>query len=129
MDGIEYLKKCCRASKIDPDKLLKLGRGTNGASRGRYKLQVDLSTIKDTQLYAIQYCRDIEIYIAWGTDHKNRPYSLKASKIILPMGKKEEVCSVKKAEQHLGWGEELVLYFQKEGIPDFLNRYVLNKEN
>lgn len=126
MEGIDYLRDYCRKNNIDPDEILKIGRGTNGPTKdNRYKLYLSPSTFKDTQLYAIQYCKDIKVYIAWKLKRK-QGFSLKSDDICFPLGK--NVCSVKKSVGYSGWGEELVLYFQKEGIPAFLERYIFNKE-
>lgn len=129
MDGIAYLKDCCQKRKINPDEFLKFGRGANGPRRigkkhrqhERYVLTLGASTPQSSQLYAVQYCKDIGVYIAWEFKRRQN-FSLMAKDIIQPLGAK--VCSVKKHLQYSGWGEELVLYFQKEGIPDFLERYV-----
>lgn len=124
MEGIAYFKEYCQEQKIDPNKFFKLGRGTKypNKTKKRYELKVNTSHLIATQLYAIQYCKDIAVYVAWSIKNKSNHFSIKASEIILPLGNK--VCSVKKAIQYSGWDEELVLYFQKDGIPDFFERYI-----
>jgi len=127
MDGIDYFRDYCQKNGADPDIFFKIGRGTRGPTRDkRYKLTLEPSTFKDTQIYAIQYCKDIDVYIAWRLK-RARHFSLKADDILLPLG--DRVCSVKKFVEYSGWGEELALYFSQKGIPDFLKRYVPNQEN
>lgn len=92
MDGIEYLENDCRINEIDPEKILKLGRGSKGSNhrKKRYEFGPTISTIKDTQLHAVQYYEDDRIYIAWDAAHKKHPFSLKVKDVILLMGKKRK---------------------------------------
>ena len=63
MDGKEYFQDRCREAGIECEKYFKASKGKN--SGGRYRYDCDPRFRKPTQLYAIKYFSDEDIYLAW----------------------------------------------------------------
>lgn len=132
MEGIPYLKSYCREKRLKPDEIFQLGHGTKGPYEGRYKVTVDRHKRKESQLYIIQYCKDVGVFIAW--DMKTgKPLTGFPS---LGQEKVEEylaghIHSVLKFIGHVGedYSQEVVLLFREENIPEFFEKYVFANPN
>lgn len=128
MEGIAYFKDYCSKNNIDIDNLFQLGRGTSAPCGGRYKVSLSHEARKDSQLFGIQYCRDIEAFLAWDLHEgkKNTDnFSVPADMIAVIEGIVNRV--VVRAE-YRNRGVRTVSIFKKDALPTFMNRYVLRKE-
>ena len=118
---IEYFKDKCLELGIDPNDCFVFGRGSKKNSKGRFQMQVDSRRIIN-RMYAIQFCKDREMYIAWNLKRAKirREYSLDANSIPEPyMG---GVIAIGKNVEFSGWNYENVFVFDKEAVGDFLRR-------
>ena len=66
-----------------------------------------------------------EIYVAWDLREKKADqksgFSVKGADLDLPL--EAGIMPVKKAIEFYGWGEETVLAFRPEIVPEFLKKY------
>ena len=84
MDEKQHFRNCCKELGIDCDTYIKLGAG-NPKNPTRFIFQSDHTKRKDTQLFAVKYFEQEDVYIAWnlkerGGSGKNS-FSLSKNKI------------------------------------------------
>ena len=102
-----------------------LGHGCNPRKISGRKSRYYMSTTNKTHRFAIQYCKDIEQYIAWRNDTK---VSLSKHSVIaesVPRVEEKEIATTKKGREFAWRMKEDVYTFKKEGIVDFLEKYVV----
>jgi len=114
----------CEKRQINVKDRFILGRGSSN-NDGRYKQKIKRDKIQESHLYAIQYCRDIDVFVAW---------NLKAARCVREVytaGRDKlldidnsRVYEVRKNIEYSGWDEEDVLAFKKETISEFLEKYI-----
>lgn len=132
MDGIAYLKDYCEKNGIKANEVFQLGRGTNGPTKeGRYVLNASTSARKDSQLFAIQYCKDVKVYIAWDLKRERRGSKLTQSKEKVQSYLQGHVLPIPKYVGHVGndYPRELTPLFTKEEIPAFLETYIMKTDS
>lgn len=122
----DQFKQICQEHKIDPDKLFQFGKGTHGPTKnGLYQVCANCKQRKDSQLYVVQYCCDINLFIAWNLKEGKKGtsvFSVDASKLAPG---KEPISKIIKNAEYKGRGIRTITYFRPEYIAKFLQTYVL----
>jgi len=124
MNGKELFKKYCTELGIDCDTFFKLGN-QNPKITNRYVYKNSYLSRKESQLFAINYFKNDNIYIAWNL--KEKKASTKSSFILLKNKIKfafqEEVLRISKGIEYTSWDQEIAFVFQPTGIKNFLILY------
>lgn len=129
MDGVAYFADYCRKNNIDSEKYFQLGKGTSAPSNGRYKVSLSCNSRKNSQLFAIQYCRDIEVFLAWDLHEGNKGttvFSVPANMISIIGGKVNKVVV---SAEYRNRGIRTVSIFKADALPEFMERYVFRGGN
>ena len=126
MDGKQYFIVCCNEYGIDCDELFKLGRGTRGG-KTRFEYSCNPRTRKDSQIFAIKYFEEENLYIAWSLKvikaKGKQNFTLQREKVNL-FGF-NEIGEANKPIEYSGHGEEIVYIFSPKGVKAFLNSKIL----
>lgn len=125
--GTEVIRKRCKVLGISVNNVLILGRGSSRHKDGRYQLSVSRNKQKKSGLkFAVQYCKDLKVFIAWELQRPAVPirekYTVKAVDIENNLRNKIE--RVGKYIEYSGWNEENVLVFNLNLVDEFLIEYV-----
>ena len=123
--GMELFRKICKENGIDADEIFILGKGSSPKKKGRYELTTRNGKEIGNRLYAVQYCKDLELYLAWNIHReglkKRIVYSIARKKLTdLEPGMQ----LIRKNVEFSGWNEEDVIVFRKDDIKEFLEKYV-----
>lgn len=129
MNGMDFFKKTCRENHINPDDIFQYGRGANGPTKaGRYQVKQPVSTRKASQLFIIQYYKDINGFIAWDLWEGKKGtslFSVPQDKIKIVPG--QTSIATTNAE-YSGRGMRRVTCFGPECVSEFLKRYVIRSQ-
>lgn len=123
MDGKQFFIDCCREQGVVCDDYFKIGRGKK--TKNRYVYSCSLYTRKSSQIFAIKYFTDENVYVAWdlrekGAD-KRSIFSLSNKKRAIDLS----IASIKQVPKDIeysGRGEEVVYVFPPECVNAFLKR-------
>ena len=124
MDGKKIFEEYCKAHGIECEKYFKIGKGAR--AKGRFKYHCEPSARKDTQIYAIKYFEEENVYVAWNL---REPYAKQKSDFSLSTEPRVTSVSISNVEVCTkgivsnGHNEETVLKFGPEGIGDFIRVY------
>ncbi len=114
----------CQESGITPTEIFVLGKGCSKTTNYRYRLSS--SKCKESKyLFAIQYCKDIDVFVAWNLQRIRNRIVLTVKSDNISSVKNNEIMPNRKNLLFSGWGEEDVLAFRESAIAKFLNEYVL----
>ena len=124
MNGKQYFQECCRELGLDCKALFQLGQQT--AKRpDRLIYKCDANIRKATQMYAVCYFPEEEVYAAWDL-HTDKPrgsvFSVQREEAAAAHA--DQILPIHKNREFSGWGEEAVLVFRAEGVKKFLNTYI-----
>lgn len=123
LDGKKRFQEKCYLRGIDCQSAFQVG-AQKAKRADRFVYNCNPHTRKATQIFAICYFEEEDIYIAWNLwDAKARlrsGFSVKKEDVCIIDEKR--VLSVKKYRDHVGKDEELVYAFSPLAIDDFLER-------
>lgn len=127
MDGIAYLDNYCKSRGLEMNILFQVGQGTKGPNeRNRYILTANYKVRRASQRFAVQYCGDCGVYIAWGLNCRRRAktskFSMKAD--IVQEMLQGTTATAKKYQKCAGRPEEAVWLFRREEMADFFQRCI-----
>ena len=89
----------------------------------QYKLQSNIVN-SDTKA-VIQYCKDIDQYIAWLTENKVKRSVFTVASGDVPLVVDSSVMSIKKGVQYRDWKTKEVYTFNTTGIETFAKKFLL----
>ena len=124
---MEGLKEACKKLKISVDDVLVLGKGSSRHKDGHYGLRTSSDKVKKPGVkFAVQYCKDLGVFIAWNLQRTGVPTrtSLSVKAIDVENSIRDSIDFVKKNIEYSGWNEENVLVFKPDQIENFLINYV-----
>ena len=125
MEDINIFRAECKKQNIDADKVFLIGRGSKNIG-GRYRQSVGIGSQLESHLYVVQFCKDIQVFVAWSLKNikcNREKYSVKREKLVDIDD--SEIHIINKHVEYSGWGDENVIAFKKDAIPQFLQKYVL----
>lgn len=124
MEEINIFREECKKMNIDANKVFLMGRGSKG-NKGRYRQTVGTGSQLESHLYAIQFCKDIKVFVAWSLKNIKRReiYSIMRKELVDIDD--SEIHIVNKGVEYRSWREEKVIVFKVGAIPQFLRKYVL----
>lgn len=125
--AINIFRTECERLNLVVDDIFIVGRGSSRTRNNRYGQSVNIAKVQEQHLYAVQFCKDIEVFVAWNL---KKPFPPKRSKFSV---KSEELIEINDKEIHRiiknvaysGQQKEVVLAFRKEAITDFIKRYII----
>lgn len=124
--GMEVFRKACEEKGIDTKETLILGRGCKHTKENRYYLRISTGKVTKNTLYVVQFCKDIDLFIAWYV-HRNdigrRTIYSVAGEPLINIG--SGLNYINKNVEYSGWNEESVTAFRAEDIDVFLTTKVL----
>ncbi len=128
MDEKQHFRNCCKELGIDCDTYIKLGAG-NPKNPTRFIFQSDHTKRKDTQLFAVKYFEQEDVYIAWnlkerGGSGKN---SFSLSKNKIKELKAEQVLAISKGLGYPNWDRETIFAFKPNAVLRFLKVYIVSR--
>lgn len=116
----------CERLNIVADDILILGRGSSRTKDNRYEQSVGIGKVRERHLYVVQFCKDIEVFVAWNLKKPMLPkrniFSVKSEELVEIDD--EAIHRITKDVEHSGWQKEDVLAFRKTAISDFVKRYI-----
>jgi len=125
MEGKQYFIECCKELGIDSDKYIKIGKQAGQKNRLVYKSEY--TSRKSTQLYAVCYYKNEDLYVAWSLKEKKpntyNYFSVKKDDVIETP--QNEILHVQKAIEYSGWDEEVVYSFRRSAVKLFLETHVI----
>lgn len=125
--GLELFRKCCKDHEIKADDYFHFGRGTGKMVGEQYKLKAAQKFRKNTHQYAVQFCRNENVFVAWDLGPKGdlaEDFYVNAA-IVQRFSEEHQDNMISFNET----GGTLPFYlFNALGITDFLDKYVV-KEN
>lgn len=126
MNGKQYFKTCCAELEIDCDTYFKMGE-QDPKNDSFFKFKNDYHTRKESQIFAINYFKSQNIYLAWSLKRPkaNTLNTFTLSKQSVNIIHPSQVLPINKATEHSGWGEEIVYAFQPEAVKEFLKKYCM----
>lgn len=121
LDGKKYFHEACRQHGIDCDTYFKVGSQTIENSAG-YVYRCPHTNRKPSQIFAVNYLRDMDIYLAWSLEEPKSSQKdvFRLLKSSLASFQKGNILSVSKAIEYSGWNEETVFAFDRTAVVDFL---------
>ena len=101
-----------------------IGRGSKGY-KGRYQQSVEIGRQLESHLYVVQFCKDIQVFVAWSLKNIKRreKYSVMRKELVDIDDSENHI--VNKGVEYRSWREEKVIAFTMDAIPQFLQKYVL----
>lgn len=122
MDGKKYFREVCKQNGIDCDTYFKIG-AQKAENNAGYVYQCPAVYRKKSHIYAINYVKVLDAYIAWNLNEpkaksKNVFRVLKTSLTDLREG---QLLSVIKPIEYSGWDKETVYAFDRTAITSFLD--------
>ena len=128
MNGKQYFKNYCKDAGLNYNELFQLGNN-NAKPADRLRHHFSKHNRTKSQLYVVCYFQRYNIYVAWSLREQKAfektDFSIK--KTDVEFDNINSIISVNKAIEFYGWGEETVLAFKPEAIPEFFNRYCIPK--
>ena len=120
------IREACKKLEITADDVLILGGGSSRIN-GYYRQSISSDKLKKLGLkFAVQYCKDLKVFIAWNLQRSELPtrtkLSVKAVDVENNLG--DGIGLIGKHVEYSGWNEENVLVFKPNLIEDFLIKYV-----
>lgn len=121
IDGKKYFREVCCQNGIDCDTYFKVGAQNNVSNEG-YTYHCPRENRRPSQIFAINYLRDLDVYVAWSlkTSKANGYSKFRVLKRKLDKLKEDHLLSVVKPIEYSGWDEETVFAFDRAVIDDFL---------
>lgn len=123
MDGKKYFQHICQQNRIDCETYFKVG-SQKGENNAGYVYRCRHHTRKPTQLFAINYLKELDVYIAWDLSKATNKDVFRVLKAKLAPFIAGEILQIEKAVGYSGWNEETVYVFDRTAIELFLSRYV-----
>lgn len=127
--GMEVFRKACEEKGIDTKETLILGRGCNPTKGNRYYLRISTGKVTKNTLYVVQFCKDIDLFIAWYVHRNDIGRQRKRIIYSVARGPLQDISSglnyIIKNIEYSGWNEESVTAFRAEDIDLFLTTKVL----
>lgn len=129
MDGKQYFREVCKQNGVDCDTFFKIG-SQNTVNNSGYVYRCPHLNRKDTQLFAVNYLKALDVYIAWDLNS----YKAKTKDVFRVLKSKVtpiiagEVLLIDKAVEYSGWNEETVYVFDRTAIELFIKKYVIISE-
>lgn len=126
MDGKDYFRDCCKELNLDCDALFSLGT-QNTVKKGRSVYCSPYLKRKKTQLFAVNYFQEMNVYVAWNLRaqkaEKKTYFSIKLED--LEKAARRGVAAATKSIEYSGWGEETVFIFPPDSVSLFLREYCM----
>lgn len=124
--GTNLIRTQCEKMEINSDELLVLGKGSK-CTKGRYRMSITKKENKKL-LYAVQYCKERKIYVAWDLKREGIPirtvYSIRSQALDV-VEDDGRIYYIKKYIEYSGWNEENVIAFYESGISTFINEKLI----
>lgn len=118
----EQVQAMCKKVGLNENAIV-LGKGSS-CTRGRYKQRA--TNLGNDNIYVVQYCKDIDYYVAWDVSRKGvvkrETYSV-MSKQLADISERK-INSVSKNVEFAGKNSEVVLVFKPRLFGEFLEKYV-----
>ena len=124
MEEINIFRIECKKQDIEADKVFLIGRGSQDY-KGRYRQSVGIGSQLESQLYVVQFCKDIHVFVAWSLKNIKRREVYSVMKKDLVDIDDSEIHIINKDVEYRSWREEKVIAFKVDAIPKFLQKYVL----
>ena len=123
MKGKMYFQKCCQDAEVDCGMFFKLGAQTAKYSGG-YVYHCPYKLRAPSQTHIVNYLKERDIYVAWALDYPEakRKVVFRVLENALSPLNRGEVLEISKSLGHRGWGEETVYAFDREAVPQFIQR-------
>ena len=128
-NGKTYFRECCAGRGIPEDMWFKIG-AQNAKSNGGYVYHCPPELRKNGQLYAVNYVKERDLYIAWNLaiPEARTKKVFRLLFVALEDMKPGKLLTVEKMMKHHGWGQETVYVFDRDAVEAFLDVVTEEKE-